>query len=114
MPMEGEITQYYNSGNHGIDIGAALGTPVRASRKGLVKSIQNHSIYGLVVIIDNGGDYESLYAHTSKVLVQEGYPVIAGTKIAECGNSGIGNGGYHLHFEIRKNGATVDPMDYLK
>lgn len=113
MPMEGEITQYYNSTNHGIDIGAPIGTPVRASRKGVVKFVGSMRVYGLTVIIDHGGGLETLYGHLSQVLTKEGHAVLAGDKIGLCGNSGESTGP-HLHFEIREKGATVDPMDYLK
>lgn len=113
MPMQGTITQGYNSGNHGVDIGAPEGTVVRASRKGTVKSVGMMGVYGLTVVIDHGEGMETLYGHNSQVLVKKGYPVIAGTKIALSGNTGESSGP-HLHFEIRKNGATVDPMDYVK
>lgn len=113
MPMSGTITQGYNSSNHGIDIGASEGTPVRASKKGVVKFVGDMGVYGLTVIIDHGGGLETLYGHNSQVLVKQGYAVLAGDKISLCGNTGESTGP-HLHFEIRKNGATVDPMDYVK
>lgn len=113
MPMEGELTQYYSSANHGIDIGAPIGTPVRASKKGVVKFVGSMRVYGLTVIIDHGGGLETLYGHLSQVLTKEGHAVLAGDKIGLCGNSGESTGP-HLHFEIRKKGATVDPMDYLE
>lgn len=113
MPMQGEITQYYNSGNHGIDIAAPEGTPVKATKKGEVSQVGWNDIYGNVVIVDHGEGMQSLYGHLSGIDVKVGYPVIAGTKIGTNGNTGRSTGP-HLHFEIRKNGATVDPMDYVK
>lgn len=113
MPMQGTITQGYNSQNHGVDIGAPEGTPIRASRKGVVKFAGMMGVYGLTIIIDHGNGLETLYGHNSQVLVKQGYAVLEGDKISLCGNTGESTGP-HLHFEIRKNGATVDPMDYVK
>lgn len=113
MPMQGTITQYYNSQNHGIDIGAPEGEPIRASRKGVVKFVGMMGVYGLTIIIDHGNGLETLYGHNSQVLVKQGFAVLEGDKISLCGNTGESTGP-HLHFEIRKNGATVDPLDYVK
>jgi murein DD-endopeptidase MepM/ murein hydrolase activator NlpD len=114
IPMKGVITQYYKGeAHHGIDIGAPEGTIVEATRKGEVSSVGWSDIYGNVIIVDHGSGMQSLYAHLSGLSVKAGYPVIAGTKIGNCGNTGKSTGP-HLHFEIRKNGTTVDPMSYLK
>jgi murein DD-endopeptidase MepM/ murein hydrolase activator NlpD len=113
-PMKGELTQgYKGEAHHGIDIGAPIGTVVEAARKGQVKSIGWHDIYGNVVIVDHGEGMESLYAHLQGISVKAGYPVIAGDNIGSCGNTGKSTGP-HLHFEIRKNGSCVNPMSYLK
>jgi murein DD-endopeptidase MepM/ murein hydrolase activator NlpD len=66
-----------------------------------------------VIIIDHGSGLETVYAHNSKVLVKEGYPVLSGTKISEVGSTGNSNGP-HLHFEVRKDGVTVNPRDFLE
>lgn len=112
MPMKGKVTQAYNNVNHGIDIGAPEGTTVEATRKGQVTRVEWNDIYGNMVVIDHGGGMESLYGHLSGISVRVGYPVIAGTKIGTCGNTGRSTGP-HLHFEIRKNGTALDPMSYL-
>lgn len=113
-PMKGEITQYYKGdAHHGIDIAAPEGTPVNSAKKGEVVKVGRSDIYGNVIIIDHGGGMESLYGHLSGLSVKVGYPVIAGTRIGSCGNTGNSKGP-HLHFEIRKNGTTVDPLPYLK
>lgn len=111
-PVRGPITQGYGSANHGIDIAVPEGTPVLASQKGTVEKISQSDIYGLLVMVKHSGGYETLYAHNSKVLVQEGATVIAGTKIALSGSTGKSTGP-HVHFEIRQSGAPVDPMNYL-
>lgn len=113
-PMKGEITQLYKGGaHHGIDIAAPEGTPVSSTREGDVAQVGWSDIYGNMIIIDHGGGIQSVYGHLSGLSVKAGYPVLAGGKIGTCGNTGRSSGP-HLHFEIRKNGTTVDPMNYLK
>lgn len=113
-PMKGEITQpFKGEAHHGIDIAAPIGTPVEATRKGQVTRVEWNDIYGNMIVIDHGGGLESLYGHLSGISIKVGYPVIAGTKIGSCGNTGKSTGP-HLHFEIRKNGICSDPMSYLK
>ena len=114
MPMKGELTQpYKGKDHHGIDIGASIGTKVTAVREGEVKSVGWSDIYGNVVIVQHDGGAESLYGHLSGIDVKAGWPVIAGTKIGSCGSTGNSTGP-HLHFEIRKNGQTIDPLPYFK
>ena len=87
----------------------------KTSRVGKVKKVINsEGPYGLHIIMDHGNDYETLYAHCSKVAVSEGQIVLSGEKIAEIGSTGSNSTGNHLHFEIRINGKTVNPIDYLK
>ena len=114
-PIKGEITQGYNENNHGLDISGSFGDQIKASRTGKVEKIINsEGPYGLHVIIDHGNGYETLYAHCSKVIATEGKMVFGGEKIAEIGSTGNNSTGNHLHFEIRINGKTVDPIGYLK
>ena len=114
-PIKGEITQGYNENNHGLDISGSFGDQIKASRTGKVEKIINsEGPYGLHVIVDHGNGYETLYAHCSKVVVTEGKMVFNGEKIAEIGSTGNNSTGNHLHFEIRINSKTVDPISYLK
>jgi len=114
-PIKGKITQGYNENNHGLDIAGNLRDAIKVSRTGKVgKIINSEGPYGLHVIIDHGNGYETLYAHCSKVVVVEGKMVFSGEKIAEIGSTGNNSTGNHLHFEIRINGKTVDPIGYLK
>jgi murein DD-endopeptidase MepM/ murein hydrolase activator NlpD len=114
IPMSGDISQYYKGeDHHGIDIAANEGTPVYSSNKGEVVKVGWHDIYGNMIIVDHGGGVQTLYGHLSGLYVKEGYPVIAGTKLGACGNTG-NSSGPHLHFEIRKNGTCVDPLTFLK
>lgn len=113
-PIKGKITQnYIEDQHHGLDIAENLGVKIKTSRAGKVKRILNSGVYGLHIIIDHGNGYETLYAHCSKIIVTEGKKVLSGEKIAEVGSTGVSTGN-HLHFEIRINGKTVNPISYLK
>ena len=113
MPMKGQLTQgYKGDAHHGIDIGAAEGTRVNSAREGDVSYVGWHDIYGNMIIIDHGKGLQTVYAHLSGLSVKVGWPVLAGGKIGSCGSTGRSSGP-HLHFEIRKNGTTVDPLPYL-
>lgn len=101
-----------NKYHTGIDIGAASGTNIVAANKGTVILAGWQDGYGNTVIIDHGGDIVTLYGHASKLLVSEGDEVEAGAVIAKVGSTGLSTGP-HLHFEVRKNGDPVNPLDYV-
>ena len=63
-------------------------------------------------MISHGNDLVTLYAHNSSLKVKVGDYVDAGQTIASCGSTGYSTGP-HLHFEVRKNGNTVNPLDWL-
>lgn len=111
VPVAGTITQGFNEHNHGLDIACNEGTPIRAARAGSV-AINSDGIYGNYVLIDHGGGWQTLYAHCSKIGVKVGQHVFEGDVIALAGQTGNADGS-HLHFEIRKDGKAVDPMQYL-
>lgn len=96
----------------GIDIagGGIHGKPVIASNHGVVaNTIYGSTGYGLYVIVDHGGGWKTLYAHLSAIYVYEGQTVTQGTYIGAVGTTGNSTGP-HLHFEIRKNGERMDPL----
>ena len=99
--------------NSGIDIAAASGTPIKAAGPGEVLYQGWLRGLGQVVIIDHGGDLTTVYAHLSATSVREGSNVKAGTVIGRAGNTGT-DAEYGLHFEVRKNGSAVNPMNYLR
>ena len=104
------------STNHrGIDIGAPTGTPILASAGGEVIQVRNNDQggWGLFVIIDHGGGYQTIYAHNSRNFVSRGDIVVQGQVIAEIGSTGTSTGP-HLHFEIRRNGTAVDPLSFFR
>jgi murein DD-endopeptidase MepM/ murein hydrolase activator NlpD len=97
----------------GIDLAAAQGTPVRAAADGLVVSVQHTSFgYGNYVIIAHGGGLFTLYGHLADTSVVEGQRVVRSQQIGHQGATGLATGP-HLHFEVRYNGAVVDPLVYL-
>lgn len=114
-PVQGKLIGKFNSRKidaKGIDIKAAMGTPVKAAAEGRVVYSGNGLInYGNLVIIKHSAVYLSAYAHNKTLLVKEGQEVKAGQLIAKLGNSGAESP--RLHFEIRHKGKPVDPLRYL-
>ena len=97
----------------GIDIAVPTGSPVRAAGGGLVEKAGTDSAYGLFVLLQHPGRYESMYGHASRLLVREGDSVQAGQVIALAGSSGRSTAP-HLHFEIRLEGKSLDPLKIVK
>ncbi|WP_156204462.1 peptidoglycan DD-metalloendopeptidase family protein [Candidatus Syntrophocurvum alkaliphilum] len=116
-PLVGTITSPYgwrNSGfHHGLDIAGNIGDPIRAATSGTVSFVGYKSLYGNTVIIDHPNGRSTLYAHASTFHVQNGQQVGQGDIIAEVGVTGRTTGP-HVHFEVRKNGNTYDPLNYLR
>lgn len=97
----------------GIDIGTSYGSTVVASADGRVIYAGWFGGYGNAVVIDHGDGISTLYGHNSSLLVKEGDMVKRGQAIAKSGSTGLSTGP-HLHFEVRKDGVPVNPMDWLK
>ncbi|MCZ4693733.1 hypothetical protein DWB61_10035 [Ancylomarina euxinus] len=100
----------------GLDIAAPKGTPIYAVADGLIKKLQaNHvegKAYGRFIIIQHDGDIASLYSQLDAYSVELGEQVKKGDVIGFVGTSGISTGP-HLHFEIKKNGANINPADLI-
>jgi lipoprotein NlpD len=111
-PIAGKVIKEFSSDDHhGINIAAQFGAPVRASSAGtVVYSGDGISGYGNLLIIKHGETFMSAYANNRRLLVREADQVEQGQTIAEIGS--VDNQA-QLHFEIRKNGAPVDPLGYL-
>lgn len=116
--------------HEGIDIGAAEGTPIYATKEGTISYLRNDVTeinskesteetgggYGNQVYIDHGDGTMTIYAHMKYDSIPNslniGTKVGQGEQIGEVGSTGVSTG-YHLHYEIRINGETVDPSDYM-
>jgi murein DD-endopeptidase MepM/ murein hydrolase activator NlpD len=96
----------------GIDQDALQGTPVRASTDGIVILAQWYFGYGNCVIIDHGDGWSTLYGHLSGYRCKVNQSVKQGETIGLCGSTGNSTEP-HVHFEIRKNGETQPPRNYL-
>ena len=114
-PVKGKLLNTFSMtqlDRRGIDIGGRLGQTVRATAAGKVVYSGNGLVgYGNLIIIKHNETYLSAYAYCKERLVNEGRIVKAGAIIAKMGLHK--NKLAKLHFEIRKNGKSVDPMNYL-
>ena len=97
----------------GIDISAPMGTPIRATADGTVKSAAMENGYGREVVIDHGHNVETCYAHMSGFTVMAGQTVVRGQVIGYVGMSGRTTGA-HLHYEVRIHNTPVNPHKYLR
>jgi len=98
--------------HEGIDINCDYGTEVRAPGDGKVIAVERRAGFGLVVEIDHGFGYTTVYAHLSKAMVKKGDSITRGQKIAKSGNSGLSTGP-HLHYEVHHDGIPIDPTDFF-
>ncbi|MGI8862701.1 MAG: murein hydrolase activator EnvC family protein [Gaiellaceae bacterium] len=98
--------------HEGIDIAAPMGASVWAAAAGTVIHSGWLGGYGLLVVVDHGNGLATAYAHNSSLLVGVGQRVSQGETISLVGSTG-NSSGPHVHFEVRANGAAVDPLFYL-
>jgi lipoprotein NlpD len=113
-PARGQLLHAFNAGTNpkGIAIAGDAGQPVFAAAPGkVVYSGSGLRGYGKLIIIKHDDTYLSVYAHNRELLVKEGQRVAQGQKIAEMGNTDADR--VALHFEIRKLGKPVDPLQFL-
>ena len=97
----------------GLDILNDVGTPIYAAADGIIEfSGKNNGGYGLMIEIDHGFGYKTLYAHCSKLLVAEGKHVRRGEMIAKSGRTGLVTGP-HLHYEVSFKGVKQNPVDFF-
>ncbi len=114
-PSNGVLIGKFSSNgslNKGIDIAGDLGQPVLAASDGtIVYAGSGLRGYGELVIIKHSDTYVSAYGHNRRLLVREGQQVKVGQAIAEMGSTGTDR--VKLHFEIRRQGKPVDPLQFL-
>ncbi len=97
----------------GVDLDVIVGTPIYAINNGKVALVQELTVYGNTIIIDHGLGIYSLYLHLSQFKVSEGKMIERGELIGLVGNTGWSLGP-HLHLSIKVNGASVDPLKFIK
>lgn len=99
--------------HNGIDLANTPGTPVVAASSGRVAHVETRNpTYGMFVIMQHAGGFQTLYAHLDTITVRVGQTVSQGARIGLMGNTGRSTGP-HLHFSVIKDGVFVDPLRYL-
>lgn len=100
--------------NNGVDIQAAMGTPVRAVARARVEyTSEDFGTYGQMIILNHGDGYYTLYGHLSEIGVTQGQEIDSGTVIGRVGDTGSLKGTV-LHFEVRQGGTALNPQDWLQ
>jgi murein DD-endopeptidase MepM/ murein hydrolase activator NlpD len=123
-PVPGEVTSQFgmrkdpmpmrhgHERHPGLDLEARSGTPVVAAGNGVVVSAGHAGGYGRMVVLDHGDGVQTRYAHLSRIVVRRGEQIAAGQLLGKSGATGRVTGP-HLHFEVRVNGAAVDPQEIV-
>ncbi len=115
-PTYGSLSSRYgsrwNRSHTGVDIAGSYNSDIKASDGGVVTYASWMSGYGNYVVIDHENGYETAYGHCASLDVKVGDRVAKGEVIAKMGNTGRSTG-THLHFEVRKNGKFVNPLEYV-
>ena len=118
-PVSGSLLTAYGGrlpdgrSSTGVLIGAPAGTPVKAVADGTVVFAEWMTGYGMLLIVDHGNGYMSLYAHNDALLKNVGDRIARGDTLASVGNSG-GQGRSGLYFELRQGGKPVNPSTWLQ
>ncbi len=100
------------SDHHGMDIAAAMGTPVRSTADGIVTYAGVKGGYGKVVIVDHGYGLSTRYGHLSAIHAKPGQRIKRGDRVGAVGSTGRSTGP-HLHYEVRVNNLPVNPRRYI-
>lgn len=109
-PVQGSIVRAYSSGNEGIDISAAAGTPVRAAADGEVAAITRDTDQVPILVLRHPGNLLTVYANIDNIQVERGDRVSRGQTIASVGAADPAV----LHFEVRQGFESVDPTPYIE
>ena len=117
VPHYRSISRWAGYGHRGADITAVYGTTIIAADNGVVevaRDVRGTALwtYGIMVKIDHGNGFATLYAHCSELLVEEGEYVVKGQPIARVGSTGNSTGP-HCHFEIQVDGQWTDTRQYV-
>lgn len=119
LPISGRLSSQYGLRVHpimggmrwhnGVDLAAPAGTPIRATSAGVVSRADWTGGYGLLVELDNGAGLQTLYGHMSRIAVSAGQKVQMGDVLGYVGSTGLSTGP-HVHYEVRRDGRSVDPL----
>ena len=123
MPVQGKVTSDFGFRTHpitgeqschtGLDIAAAMGTPVAAAYSGTVLETGETSGRGKYIRLQHGDTMQTLYCHLSQIDVSKGDTIRAGVPIGLVGSTGMSTGP-HLHFELWIDGVRCDPVYVLR
>ena len=108
-PFNGEGSEVHE----GLDIAVDFGTPVTATADGLVIYAAPHAGYGNLVIVYHSNGITTRYGHLSRIAVEAGQRVKRSDQVGNAGSTGRSTGP-HVHYEIRENDQSVDPLRYTK
>jgi murein DD-endopeptidase MepM/ murein hydrolase activator NlpD len=107
-PFGGRSGEFHS----GIDLKGPIGDPIKATADGEVVNATWKGGYGICVVLDHGNGYQTYFGHLSGTNVMQGQKVKAGDVIGFLGSTGRSTGP-HLHYEIRKDGVDINPLDYM-
>jgi len=123
FPANGHISSAFGFRNHpvtnepdfhtGIDIAAPKGSPIYAALSGKVVKVAASQINGNYIEIEHSQGLTTLYCHCDSIIAKQGAKIKKGERIAKVGNTGITTG-YHLHFEVRVNSVSYNPLWVIK
>ncbi|MBL4629594.1 MAG: peptidoglycan DD-metalloendopeptidase family protein [Roseicyclus sp.] len=99
--------------HNGIDFAGSPGTPIVAGGSGVISFAGRRGGYGNTIEIEHSNGFMTRYAHLSRIRVVEGQRVSHGELIGDMGNTGRSTGP-HLHYEVHRNGTTVDPATFIR
>jgi len=111
-PVEGWITRHFSMEHEGVDFAAARGTIIRATAPGTVLEVSEDAYLGKIVVLQHKQKFTTRYSHCDRILVDKNQKISRGQAIALVGNTGRSSAP-HLHYEIFKDGAAVDPINYM-
>jgi hypothetical protein len=121
-PISARFTDAYGQRMHpvlqkeafhgGLDLAAGMGTPVMAAQDGRVVFEGPRGHYGNTIVLEHGSGLTSWYGHLSQTLVKQGQVVKRGDVIGKVGRTGRATGP-HLHFEVRRNNVSQNPLLYI-
>jgi len=119
VPFRGPISRGFASNRDrepdhaGVDVAGAVGSPILAAADGIVEFAGWDETFGYLLVLRHRDNWETRYGHNQSLFVQEGDTVIAGRRISSIGSTGRSSAP-HLHFEVLRDGAPLDPAKYFR